>query len=104
MNWQKNITTVWIVQPKLKSDLRSNNDLSFMNEAIALTEALPGSKLIGSTIIKVEKISPKEFFGKGKVEELVSVFKLNSIELVIINSQISAIQQQNLEKNGKLRY
>ena len=100
---KKNITTVWIVQPKLKSDLRSNNDLSFMNEAIALTEALPGSKLIGSTIIKVEKISPKEFFGKGKVEELVSVFKLNSIELVIINSQISAIQQQNLEKKWKVK-
>ena len=64
---------------------------------------MPGTKIIGSTIVKIEKLSPREFFGKGKVEELSSIFKLNKIQLVIINSQISPIQQQNLEKKWKVK-
>ncbi len=70
---------------------------------VALTKALPGTKLSGSTIVPIEKLSPKEFFGKGKVEELTSVFKSNKIQLVIINSQISPIQQQNLEKKWQVK-
>ena len=64
---------------------------------------MPGTKLIGSTIVKIEKLSPREFFGKGKVEELALVFKSNKIHLVIINGQISPIQQQNLEKKWKVK-
>ena len=101
--FEKKITTVWIIQPIVKSDLRSNNNTELINEAVALTKALPGSKLIGSTIVKIEKLSPKEFFGKGKVEELASVVKSNKIQLVIINGQVSPIQQQNLEKKWKVK-
>ena len=92
------ITTVWVLQPKLKSIARPDYHLNLISEAISLTKALPLSKLIGSTIVKIEKLSPKEFFGKGKVEELALILKSNKIQLVIINGQISPIQQQNLEK------
>ena len=92
------ITTVWVLQPKLKLVARPDYHLNLISEAISLTKALPLSKLIGSTIVKIEKLSPKEFFGKGKVEEIASILKSNKIQLVIINGQISPIQQQNLEK------
>ena len=100
---EKKLTAVWIIQPTLKSSLRSKNDSDLINEAIALTSALPGSKIIGSTTVKIEKLSTREFFGKGKVEELSSLFKPNRIKLVIINYQISPIQQQNLEKKWKVK-
>ena len=100
---EQKITTVWIIQPIVKSDLRSNNNPELINEAVALTKALPSSKIIGSTSVKIGKLSPKEFFGKGKVIELSSLFKLNRNELVIINHQISPIQQQNLEKKWKVK-
>ena len=100
---RKAMTTVWVVQPKLKISLKSNQHSELISEAIALTKALPGTKLIGSTIVKIEKLSPKEFFGKGKVEELTSIFSPNKIQLVVINSQISPRQQQNLEKKWKVK-
>ena len=101
--YKQDITTVWVVQPNIKFSVRSDNHSDLIREAIALTKALPGSKLVGSTIVKIEKLSPKEFFGKGKVEELASLLKSNKIQLVIINGQISPIQQQNLEKKWKVK-
>ena len=100
---KENITAVWIIQPASKFLLISKNDPDLINEAVALTKALPGSKVIGSTIVKIEKPNPKEFFGKGKVEELSSIFRSNKIQLVIINSQISPTQQRNLEKKWKVK-
>ena len=74
-----------------------------MDEAVALTKALPSTKIHGSTIVNIGRLSPREFFGKGKVAELYSIFKLNKIMLVIINGQISPIQQQNLEKKWQVK-
>ena len=99
----KDLTALWVVQPKVKSDFRAQNVLLIREEAVSLSKALPGTKLCGSTIVSIEKLSPKEFFGKGKVDELDTLFKSNKIQLVMINSQISPIQQQNLEKKWKVK-
>jgi GTP-binding protein HflX len=100
---KQDITLVWIVQPLSKLYPKSKDGFDLISEAVALTEALPRTKLSGSTIVKIDKISPKEFFGKGKVAELSSIFYLNKIELVIVNGQISPIQQQNLEKKWQVK-
>ena len=96
-------TSVWIVQPISKLNSKSKDASDLIVEAVALTKALPSTKISGSTIVKLEKLSPKEFFGKGKIAELSSVFKSNKIGLVIINGQISPIQQQNLEKKWQVK-
>ena len=98
-----NITTVWIVQPTLKFNSISKDGSGLIDEAVALTNALPSTKIYGSTTVKIDTIRPREFFGKGKVAELSSIFKLNKIMLVIINGQISPIQQQNLEKKWQVK-
>ena len=100
---KQDMTTVWMVQPKLKINGRPNFHLDLISEAFALTKALPGTKLIGSSVVKVEKPSPREFFGSGKVNELALVFKSNNVHLVIVNGQISPIQQKNLEKKWKVK-
>ena len=100
---KQKLSTVWIVQPTSRFNSRFQVGSDLINEAFALTKALPRTKISGSTIVKIEKPSPREFFGKGKVEELSSILKLNKIKLVIINGQISPIQQQNLEKKWNVK-
>ena len=100
---KKEITSVWVVQPKLKINLPDNNADQSIGEARALAKALPFVKIIGSTLVPIERIRPKEFFGSGKVVELAEIFKSAKINLVIINGQISPIQQRNLEKKWHVK-
>ena len=100
---RKKITFVWVLQPKLKKDLINKFSCSSIGEANALTKALPRVKIVGSSIVSVEKLRPKEFFGSGKVSELAEKFSVEKIDLVIINSKISAVQQRNLEKKWRVK-
>ena len=100
---KKDKTSVWVLQPKFKVDLRDINSLSSIDEANALAKALPLVKIIGSTIVPLERLRPKEFFGTGKVSELAVTFKAEKVDLVIINSQISPVQQRNLEKKWQVK-
>ena len=100
---KKDITSVWVLQPKLKIELKNSYNSSFIGEAIALAKALPNVKITGSNIVPIEKINSKEFFGSGKVSELSISFKSQKINLVIINSQISPVQQRNLEKTWQVK-
>ena len=99
----KGKTSVWVLQPKLKIELKDRDNSSFLGEANALAEALPNVKIIGSIVVPIERISPKEFFGAGKVSELSINFKSQKIDLVIINNQLSPVQQRNLEKKWKVK-
>jgi GTP-binding protein HflX len=100
---KKDKTSVWVLQPKFKVDLKDINSLSSIDEANALAKALPLVKIIGSTIVPLERLRPKEFFGTGKVSELSVTFKVKKVDLVIINSQISPVQQRNLEKKWQVK-
>ena len=100
---KKDKTSVWVLQPKFKVDLRDVNSLSSIDEANALAKALPLVKIIGSTIVPLERLRPKEFFGTGKVSELAVTFKVEKVDLVIINSQISPVQQRNLEEKWQVK-
>ena len=97
------MTSVWVLQPKLKIESKDLDNISSIDEANALAKALPNVKIIGSSMVSIERISPKEFFGGGKVIELSINFKSQKIELVIINSQISPVQQRNLEKKWQVK-
>ena len=100
---KKDKTSVWVLQPKFKVDLRDVNSLSSIDEANALAKALPLVTIMGSTIVPLERLRPKEFFGAGKVSELAVTFKAEKVDLVIINSQISPVQQRNLEKKWQVK-
>lgn len=100
---KKDITSVWVLQPKIKIDLRKIDFGNLVHEANSLAKALPTVKICGSTVVPIEKLRPKEFFGAGKVSELSFVFKSQEIDLVIINYQISPVQQRNLEKKWQVK-
>ena len=93
----------WVIQPKLNDVLNEDHYKSVAEEAVALSKALPGVKVTGSVLVPIKKIRPKEYFGSGKIIELAEIFYAKKIGLVIINSQISPIQQQYLEKKWKVK-
>ena len=74
----KNITTVWIVQPKSKLNLKSNTDPESISEAIALTKALPSAKIIGTTIVKLEKLKNIKERQKTIIEIIFNLEKYNT--------------------------
>ncbi len=93
----------WVIQPKLNDVQKEEHYKSIEEEAVALSKALPGVKVTGSVLVPIKKIRPKEYFGSGKIIELAEIFYAKKIGLVIINSQISPIQQQYLEKKWKVK-
>lgn len=93
----------WVIQPKLNNVQNEEHYKSVAEEAVALSKALPGVKVTGSVLVPIKKIRPKEYFGSGKIIELAEIFYAKKIGLVIINSQISPIQQQYLEKKWKVK-
>ena len=93
----------WVIQPKLNDVQKEEHYKSIEEEVVALSKALPGVKVTGSVLVPIKKIRPKEFFGSGKIIELSEIFYAKKIGLVIINSQISPIQQQYLEKKWKVK-
>ena len=93
----------WVIQPKLNDVQNEELHKSIEEEVVALSKALPGVKVTGSVLVPIKKIRPKEYFGSGKIIELAEIFYAKKIGLVIINSQISPIQQQYLEKKWKVK-
>ena len=49
------------------------------------------------------KINPKTYIGKGSVERLGQIIKKIDVEVVIIDKELSPIQQRNLEKIWKCK-
>ncbi len=70
---------------------------SRLAEAIGLTEAI-GLKIEHSLIVPLAAPRPATLIGSGKVAEIAAMAKDHETGLVIVNAQLSPIQQRNLEK------
>ncbi len=70
---------------------------SKLDEAIGLTRAI-GLKIVGQEIAPLAAAKPATLIGSGKVEEIAGRVKALEAGLVIMNCQLSPIQQRNLER------
>ena len=57
-----------------------------------------GALVIHEEIVKRRTISPALFIGKGKAEELHTACVDKSVEIIIINNDLTGSQQKNLEE------
>lgn len=57
-----------------------------------------GARVEAEILCSREKPTPDYFIGKGKLEELVSIFHAKRAGLVIFNNDLNAVQLRNLEK------
>ena len=69
----------------------------YLNELNFLTYTAGGT-VVRRFTQKMDSPDPKTFLGKGKMEELSSFIKINDINSVIFDDELSPAQQSNIEK------
>ena len=70
---------------------------SCLGEALGLAHALD-LDIEGSRVIKLQKPRPATLFGTGKVRQIRGEIAAADAQLVIINHELTPVQQRNLEK------
>ena len=85
------------VEPKSRKASFDRDADARLAEAIGLTLAI-GLKVIASHIVPLARAVPATLIGSGKVEEIAAEARNLEPEVIIVNAQLSPIQQRNLEK------
>ncbi|MBX2830877.1 MAG: GTPase HflX [Rhodospirillales bacterium] len=96
---------VLVFHPELKraDQTASWRDASSrLEEAVSLTGALE-FEVVGADIVPIAKVRPSTLFGKGVTERLGLQIKAEEADIVMINGQLTPIQQRNLEKEWKCK-
>ncbi len=87
---------ILVIHPYLKKK-RINKDY-FLEEAINLVKAI-NLNCIDSLLVGLDTISPKTYLNKGFIRKIKLEASNNNVDLLLINTTLSPIQQRNLEKD-----
>ncbi len=68
-----------------------------LQEAVGLARALD-LDVRAEEIVRIRKVTPATLFGSGKVEELAALVRAAEAEAVVIDDDLTPVQQRNLEK------
>ena len=85
------------MEPRSRGDNPPRDAEERLAEAVGLTAAI-GMPVIRALIAPMVKAVPATLLGSGKVAEIAALTKQDAPELVIVNAQLSPVQQRNLEK------
>jgi len=87
------------VEPKARAaGARADRDADArLAEALGLTAAI-GLKIVASRIVPLVRPTPATLIGSGKVDDIAGDVRAFEPEVVIVNAQLSPVQQRNLEK------
>jgi GTP-binding protein HflX len=75
----------------------SRSEESRLEEAVALTAAI-GLDVVEGVIAMIARATPATLIGAGKADEIKTLCHEVEPEVVIVNAQLSPVQQRNLEK------
>ena len=92
---------VYLVGIQRQAETRSQAERS-LRELIQLTKTA-GGEITGQTFQHIKRIDPTYFIGSGKVGELAKIVKEKSVDLVIIDDDLSPAQQAHLEQEIGVR-
>lgn len=94
---QAPIQRALVVHP-IRSGAKASHDPDLrLIEAAGLAEALD-LLVVEARHEPVRQIKPGAYFGEGKIEELKALAQLHECEVLILDDQMSPVQQRNLEK------
>ena len=90
----------WVVHPRQgeTADTASYK----LEEAMGLSEALEMDTR-GGEVAPVREIRANTFFGGGKIEEIADRVRSDGLDVVVVNGQLTPIQQRNLERAWKAK-
>lgn len=75
----------------------SRQSVERLEEAVGLARALD-LDVRAEEIVRVRKVTPATLFGSGKVEEMAALVRAAEAEAVVVDDDLSPVQQRNLEK------
>jgi GTPase len=86
-----------VIHP-LRSDNYASRDPNLrLIEAAGLAEALD-LVVTEARMENVRQVRPGAYFGDGKIEEIKAIAEANTCDVLILDDQMSPVQQRNLEK------
>ena len=101
-----------VVHPHLKNAGRSGNKAetgaSFrapearLEEIVGLASAIQVD-IVAAEIVQLSQLKPGSYFGKGVIERLDAIVKGRDVGVIIIDAQLSPVQQRNLEREWKCK-
>lgn len=101
MSKQKNSgARTYIIVPLLKLETRTESGL--IEEAIGLARAID-LEVCGAAAVRILNPKPATLMGSGKVDEIAAIVAEQNIQLLIIDTRLSPIQQRNLERITKCK-
>ena len=68
-----------------------------LEEAAGLARALD-LDVRAEEIVRIRKVTPATLFGSGKVEEIAALVRAAEAEAVVVDDELTPVQQRNLEK------
>jgi GTPase len=68
-----------------------------LEEAIGLARAI-GLDIASAGVVGLAAIRPATYLGKGKVEEIAGLVRVEDVGLVFVDAPLSPVQQRNLER------
>ncbi|MBL8791567.1 MAG: GTPase HflX [Rhizobiales bacterium] len=99
---QTGVAVVVHVEPKSPAGENTRSADSRLEEALGLTRAI-GLMVAQSLVVPLATPKPATLIGSGKVEEIAAIVAERDAGLVIVNAQLSPIQQRNLERAWKAK-
>jgi GTP-binding protein HflX len=85
------------VEPKSRAEKFARDAEERLAEAVGLTAAI-GMAVTHAVIAPLARAVPATLLGSGKVAEIAILAKAEMPEIIIVNAQLSPVQQRNLEK------
>lgn len=86
-----------VLLPVIKTETNLRDPQSKLEEAVSLTKAID-LEVVYSEYFNVREIKPSTYIGGGTVERLGEIIASNNVDVVIMSTTLSPLQQRNLEK------
>jgi GTP-binding protein HflX len=90
------------VEPKSRQADAERDAEARLAEAVGLTKAI-GLEVVARHIVPLARAVPATLIGSGKVEEIAAEARAREPEVIVVNAQLSPVQQRNLERAWKAK-
>lgn len=103
IEYQQNPTCkTCVICPIVAGERQSLSPESRLEEAKGLVQAI-NLNIAYSEIINLKELKPATYFSHGFIERLQPIIAEQNIELMVVDTRLSPIQQRNLERELKLK-
>jgi len=91
-----------VIYPEIMERCVGISAESRLSEAVGLALAI-NLDVVHQEIIKLRNIKPATLIGQGVIDRLLPLISADNIELLVVDSGLSPIQQRNLEKKLQIK-